>query len=283
MNYIWIIILIIIILFYLKYKTNFTDEVSFLAITYENEINNKNTLNLLKMFENNNYKYKLLGSGDIWDGWYGRLNSYLSFIKTIPDKDTFILICDGRDVIVNQEYSIFIKKALDIWNNGKIIIGTEKPCCTLLNNPGYISNNINTTDLTPLKLKSIYKNNMEKRSTSNSKFDYLNFGMLFGKCKDFIYLFELMDIKPGQDDQSLVYKIYYDHPELFTPDFNQTLFSNASHRDNNEYKNAKDSELCFYEMKNGSIYNIKTNTIPSLIQTPGKNWDCYNKLLSFKR
>ena len=64
----------------------------------------------------------------------------------------------------------------------------------------------------------------------------------------------------------------------------QELFSNAGHyMGSNDYtpgKNKKNIDLCYYNWDNNNnlFYNTITNTYPSIIQTPGKNWDCYKFL-----
>ena len=272
MKLIFFIISLIILIIIINFKkSSFTNNNDFIAITYENDASEKNTNNLLRMFEKNGYNYKVLGNGEKWDGWYGRLNAYNNYIKTL-DPETYILLCDGRDVIVNENYTTFINKAINMYED-RIIIGTERKCCTETKDDVYRAKSIKKGE----NLEEIYKQFMKEKALqkSNKDFYYLNFGMMFGKASDFINLFKLMDIKPGQDDQSLTYKLYYEHPELFSPDYNQELLSNA---DNRGIFYLKDK--CFFKWNGYNWDNYITNTTPSIIQTPGKRWNCYNKLLN---
>ena len=61
-----------------------------------------------------------------------------------------------------------------------------------------------------------------------------------------------MNIKPGLDDQSISYKIYYDYPEVFSPDYNHNLFSNSWNRWNSlmNFQIQKESELCLFNFEN---------------------------------
>ena len=284
-----VILVISVISVILVNKSSFKEVDNFIAVTYENESKNKNTHNLIKMFKKNNFKYEVLGNGYSWSGWYGRLREYLNYLQRL-DPETYVLVCDGRDVLINEDYSTFIKKAKIEYslNKNKIIIGTEPGCCTPLNKGKYYPNNPKNKNIPVPFFPTIQSNNIIKLYTeymdsksSNSSFPYLNFGLLFGKAKDLANLFLLMKIEPGDDDQSLVYKIYYEHPELLNPDYNQLIFSNAAHLNTAHIPdNMKNQPLCFYKWNGKKFENTITNSTPSIIQTPGKNWDCYNELLT---
>ncbi len=232
------------------------------------------------MFVKYGYAYKVLGNGEKWKSWYGRSLSYIKFLETI-DPNTFVLLCDGRDVVINQSFNKFYDKMLSIRNKfNKIIVGTEEGCCTGDKNQSvYRSSKINK-NIDPFP---IYMKYMKDQSTSN--LSYLNFGMLCGTASELLYMFKLLDIKENQDDQALLYKVYYDNPELFYLDYNQELLSNAAHnQDKGSYTpiNKTDSELCFFKWDPlvSEFKNTQTNTFPSIIQTPGKNWNCYKMLAS---
>ncbi len=273
--YIYTFLFIVIVYFLFKNKSSFS-EINFLAVTYETDSNDVQVNNLKRMFKKNGYNYKVLGNGEKWNSWYGRALSYIKFLKSI-DPNTYILLCDGRDVVINQNFQKFYTKALFIRNKygNKIIVGTEEGCCTGNNDPVYRSSKINkNNDPFP-----IYMNFMKSKATSS--LPYLNFGMLYGKASELLNMFNLLNIKKGEDDQALLYKVYYDHPELFYLDFSQDLFSNASHNQN-KYSytpiNKSNEELCFFKWNGNEFQNTKTNSFPSIIQTPGKNWHCYRML-----
>ena len=253
----------------------------FIAITYETDANNEELNNLIKMFQKNNYNYNILGNGDVWNSWYGRSQSYINYINTL-DSNTYIILCDARDVIVNQPFDVFIETALRIRNKygDKIIVGTEKGCCTgSLNDNIYRAKNIPNT---VTDFQELYINQQKENSTkyNDYKFDYINFGLMFGKAYEFINLFNHLNIQPDQDDQALLNKVYYENPELLYLDHNQELFSNASN--SNSYPiRPTDDNYCHYEwdIDHNAFKNIYTNTYPCIIQTPGKNWQCYNFLV----
>ena len=255
---------------------------NFVAVTYENA-DDPQTKNLIHQFEKLNYNYKILGYGENWDGWYGRAMSYINYLKTLPP-EIYVLLCDGRDVLINQDYNTFISKALEIRdkNNNKIIVGTEEGCCMGSLNSVYKAKNINENiDFIDLYMKQQKENSLSKKI--KNKFYYINFGLLFGKASQLLDLFYLLNIQPGNDDQALLHKIYYENPDLLFLDHNHELFSNASH----ELKGfrvdiSKKSNLCYYKWDQSKymFLNTITNTYPSILQTPGKNWGCYKYLAS---
>jgi hypothetical protein len=216
------------------------------------------------MLEKNNYNYKFIGVNEKWDGWYGRLNSYLNFIRNL-DPDTFLVLCDARDVLINQDSSSFISKAIKMYNN-KVIFGVEMKCCTI--NITFFFNNKSKKRKNKKYIKYMKEKAMEK---SGQDYYYsLNFGLQFGKAKDIIKLFELMNIQPGDDDQGLAYKVFYEYPDIIELDYKNNLFSNCVDLE-------KTDEI--YKWNNNEWISLKTGSVPSFIQTPGKNWECYNKLL----
>jgi hypothetical protein len=248
----------------------FSDErIHFEYVTYDNDPGHKNVVNLIKQIEL--YKYPnsvILGKGQEWKGWYGRFLVYKRYMQSI-NPDTYVLLTDARDVVINEPYSIFIAKALELYDN-RVIISVEPNCCTpdvtgharSSNIPLYIKNHVG----------QVYKPFMEKRA-NGAYAKYLNFGLQFGKAKDFVKLFHMMDLQPSDDDQTIMYKLFFDNPDLVKVDYTETIFSNA---------NSKNIDCDVYEYDNDtkSFKNSKTNSYPSIIQTPGKYWACYDTLLT---
>jgi hypothetical protein len=242
-----------IILLGLLYKTKepFNDT-NFMAITYDNSSTQTNTDNLKNLFELKGFNYEIVGKNEAWNGWYGRLNAYLKKINTIDNKDYFILLCDGRDVLINENFDDFFTKATSIYykNNNSIIFGAERHCCE--GNAG-INNDY-------------YKNAMIQIGKPKTNYDYyyLNFGLIFGKITDIKVLFEKLNIQPNDTDQSLMVMEYCKNPNKYHLDYNQELFTNNS----GECKLIWDDNVKKYK-------NETTKTFPSFLHFPGKNWDCY--------
>ena len=112
-----------------NYNINFFNtDVDFLAISYENDKNEIHTSNLINTFKKFNYPYKMVGYGEKWNGWYGRTMAYKNKLLEL-NPETYILQCDGRDVLINRSCKDLISTALKLCKN-KIIVGTETWCFT---------------------------------------------------------------------------------------------------------------------------------------------------------
>ena len=261
-KYIIAIILLVIFIFllfntYFKRRESFESNNIFTAITYDNSDTPTNTDNLKKLFEQKGYNYKIVGKNTQWKGWYGRVKEYLTAVDDIYkyNDDQYILLCDGRDVLINGNYKNFIKKAIKLYNknNKTIIFGAERHCCA--GNSG-----INNDD--------VYKKRMEDIAKNKTKYNYyyLNFGLIFGNIKDIKNLFETMNIQPGDTDQSLAVVEFCKNPHKYSLDYNQELFCNNSGECNLEWDDNKKK-----------FKHTITNTYPSILHFPGGNWDCYKE------
>lgn len=264
-------------------KNNFTNtKFNFLALSYETDPNDVHADNLKRMFIKNKYPYKILGNNETWRNWSGRAESYKKYLKTL-DPDIYILLCDARDVLINRSHDDFIEIALKLRNdnNNKIIIGTEDGCCVGANDNTYKAKNI--TDDQGKDYLRIYMNQQENNSKSkgiNNKFYYINFGLIFATAAQLVDLFEKLNVVENNDDQGLTHKLFYENPDLLFLDHAHVLFSNAGHRPGENAhvpKLGTNMELCYFKWDDTKkqFYNTLTNTYPIIIQTPGKNWDCY--------
>jgi hypothetical protein len=243
---------------YFKTREYFEQNINFTAITYENSETPTNTDNLKTLFENGGYNYKIVGKNKNWDGWYGRLIDYskeVDNIYTSNNHDHYILLCDGRDVVINEKYDDFIQKAIEMYNknNKTIIFGAERHCCA--GNSG-----VNSDD----KYKNLMKD-IAKDKTENDYY-YLNFGLIFGKVADIKTFFEILNIQPGDTDQSLAVVEFCNNPHKYSLDYDQEIFCNNS----GECKLEWDDNLKKFK-------NTNTNTYPSILHFPGGNHECYKQ------
>ena len=241
-------------------------------VVYDNNIKNKHVQNLLHQAKILNFGITVLANGDKWTGWYGRTMKYKEYITTLhPEK--FVLITDARDVVLNNYYNSFITKAKEYYyyHSERIIFNVD-PVCTINNkSPNAKSTKVKTSNY----IRREYKPFMEKRARElgiKHNYRYLNFGMQFGKAKDFLNLFELMNIQPGDDDQVLAIKLFFENPELVTLDYNQEILGTAA--------SDLTKSTCVFKYTGKFFTNTITNTQPSLIHTAGSNWHCYKYLHS---
>lgn len=181
----------------------------------------------------------------------------------------YVLICDGRDVLINEHFNEFFSKAKKIYEkHNKIIFGAETCCCNGIHHFRK-ENDTSTDDELTEKVKLFLKNRtFEKIPNYKNDFFYLNFGLSFGKAKDYKNLFDEMNIKENDDDQGLATALLYNDTNKFYVDYNQKIFSNSIH---NNCPFEYDEQLKKYK-------NTKTNSYQSILHFPGKNFDCYNRL-----
>jgi hypothetical protein len=244
-----------------------------LVVIYETDTNNENLKKMLHLLSNNKYEYVLLGQGNKWQGFGTKILSCLEYYKTL-NLERIVIQLDARDVLVNQNYDYFIKlidKHKNIINN-KLIISAEKdviiPPAFAFPPGSFLDHNLkrlrSTYDET-LQIHHQYKWNNEFNRLSNKKINKLNAGMMLGKIKNFIKVFSMLQINPKEDDQILLSELYFIKPELIHLDSDGVFFTN----------------IAFYQncTINGEIYhNPETNSYPVFIQTPGKNWLCYDRI-----
>jgi len=143
----------------------------------------------------------------------------------------------------------------------------------------------------------------------------LNFGMMVGLNRNILKMLQLFDMKPGEDDQHLATEFYYMRPELVILDYTQILLSNTGYKHSfrkctsktmnntkyninfNDHLNDHDEyvDMNVYTREDipeqGIMYGFDIENLkyfftyddlisfPCFIQSPGKDWNCYNELL----
>lgn len=262
------IIILCIIVFRLK-KRPVEYYKNFLVITYDNQpYKETNTNNLIETLEKYNYSYKILGEGEEWKGWYGRFKSYYNYISTL-DENEYILICDGRDVLLNNQSPIdFMKKAESLCNiEEKIIFGAERHCCCYIPEEyGRLPSMNKDENLNDIYIK--FMKDQVYKEIPDYKYDYyfLNFGVFFGKVKNIRWMFSQLKMSEDLDDQGMTYIFYYKNPEKIYLDANNKLIGNNGHED------------CDLVWENNKYKNKITNTYPVILHFPGDGDKCYDDI-----
>ena len=135
--------------------------------------------------------------------------------------------------------------------------------------------------------------------------------MLCGKSDKLLKMFNIFDIQPYEDDQHLASEYLYRNKDKVIIDYTSIIFSNTAQMhytrtctndsqynkewidtnlSNNTgyYKGAMDiyntvNEIpSVYVLNDDKIFNFKhgsINTTPTFIQSPGKDWNCYNNIV----
>jgi hypothetical protein len=143
----------------------------------------------------------------------------------------------------------------------------------------------------------------------------LNFGMMVGTNENVLKMLKLFDLKAGEDDQHLASEFFFMRPEMVILDYTQILLSNTGYKHsfrrctaktmNNNYYNINFNDHLndhdeYIDMnvytredipEQGIMYGFDIQYLkyfftydsiinyPCFIQSPGKDWNCYNELL----
>lgn len=167
------------------------------------------------------------------------------------------------------------------------------------------------------KYKFIEANLKYKLNIKDSKYPFikLNFGMLVGSCFNVLKMLKTLDLRLGEDDQHLASEFYFMRPEMVIMDYTQILLSNTGYKhsfrkctsktmnnthynlnfndhlnDHDEYVNTgtytredidEQGIMYGFDIQHVKYFFTYDDIIsyPCFIQSPGKDWNCYNELL----
>ncbi len=231
---------------------------------YENSTDETRTNNLEKLLSKFGYDYAILGKGDIWNGWYGRTQKFIQSLNDCED-EMYVLFLDGRDVIPNKSNAEFMQTAVHLCEPDKIVFNSETVCCNV--GDEFKGNESEMRQY----IDDIKRHFNAAKGDIESEYVFLNFGIMFGKCKNFKNMFSIMDMKPGDDDQGLItQKIMNGEFKNYKLDYRNELFCVM-------YDEPKwNDERKMYHNPNNSAY-------PAFFHFPGKTkWyeTCATKLLN---
>jgi hypothetical protein len=233
------------------------------------------------MLTKNGFEYVILGQGDEWYGFGTKIIKCLEYYKKLgPER--IIIQLDARDVLVNQNYAYF-SELLRNFNSiisDKLIVSTEIGCCVY---PMIISNSFFEDKTFSRNSRAyhsfglpFYRNKWISMfdDANESRANKLNAGMILGRVKNFVKVYELLGIDKYEDDQALLSDLLFKTNYIYL-DYDNIFFANSYSSMINGNNGGNDN--CFEE-KDGKWYNPDTGSVPVFIQTPGKNWTCYDKL-----
>jgi hypothetical protein len=68
-----------------------------LVVTYDNAPN-EFTYYFTKTLNRQEWDYKIVGEGEVWEGWQTRMKAYRNYLYTLPD-EKIVVLSDARDVV----------------------------------------------------------------------------------------------------------------------------------------------------------------------------------------
>lgn len=164
-------------------------------------------------------------------------------------------------------------------------------------------------------LEANAKYNLEIKDYQKYPIIKLNFGLMVGINDSIRKFLKTIDLRAGEDDQHLASEFFFARPEMVILDYTQILLSNTGYKHSfrrctsntmnnthynvnfNDHLNDHDEYIDFnvYTREDipeqGIMYGFDMQTLkyfftydniisyPSFIQSPGKDWNCYNELL----
>ena len=203
---------------------------------------NKETLsfyNFINSLNKYNYKYKILGKGEVWNGFMTKINAYYNYVKSLT-KNKLICILDSYDVLA---CSSFNKRDIK-----KVIVGSQIDC----------------KDYNCIELNNWWKLNFLKKQNNNH---YANSGFILGYSNNILSLLKFMIDSGEKDDQMALCKYIEKYPKDIDIDINSEYVATILPIDFHKYK-----------WSNNNILNIETGKSPLFLHTPGMSSDIYIRM-----
>lgn len=263
----------------------------------------EHVVHLLSQLEAVKWPYMMIGGGTTWEGWCSKVPLITAELDKL-NPDQLVIISDARDVLVNpvpggkEDFGKRFKERFekDGWDPSPLVVNAEGDCCVAAMNvaggPGtFIDKKGNRKSRSctsgygkclhrgkdyDSKWEEFFKNEAKKRGFAETKFPYLNAGMLVGRAKSIKLVYEWIQATPEEDDQALLSEVFAVKPKWQKLDYEQALFGT------NRWIMGAD-EGCLYDWEKnpdgtGQFKNKITGETPHFIHTSGKFWDCYKKL-----
>lgn len=238
----------------------------------------------------------LVGLGQKWNGWGSKAKHVSSKLAEVhPER--LVAILDSRDVLFNSLNKDSIKKFVKEYanivkdNEQAIVIGAESQCCVSAMThakPGsFLNDDMTRTDIEACNSGDIdcvhrgtehqkpWEHAMQKMAKENgatSENIYVNAGIIVGKAKNIIAVYEILNMKETEDDQALFTELMLKRPDLIMLDYDQKLIGNSIW--------TKGMDGCIFDWNDdqNAFVHRKTQTSPVLLHFQGKFYECYENV-----
>lgn len=253
-------------------------------------------------------KVNVLGTNHGFEGFGSKYAAVYPHVKEL-NPNSLVVICDSRDVIVNNPMNSDAYSALatqefrstfdEITRQkpGAVVISAEAQCCvSALSHvaPGEyynIDGSRNKRACSSGEADCLWKGDemalpwirfMKERAIeeSASEYDdvYLNAGLMVGRAQDLTRLIENTKIGKDEDDQAVLSDYMYMNPDAIVLDYGQKLFGN-----NRGGLAGRKKEGCVFQYPEGDnkdrrLVHAKTQTFPLFLHSPGKFFECQESL-----
>ena len=202
--------------------------------------NFENTCRFVNTLELNNWEYKIIGHGEIWNGFITKMTGYRDYLKTL-DSNKIVVISDAHDVYCTRNSTNFIKEFNKY--NANIIVSMEMFAEGSL---AYSKEREPYFQVTWLGEYFKY-HNIDPNSTFKK---YVNSGLLIGYAKHLLHLFNWCLENNYTDDQKALGAYMNKYPEGVYADINNNILHTTSSFVNIglQHKNQMDDAPSFDEL-----------------------------------
>jgi hypothetical protein len=175
-----------------------------------------NTQNFIRTLENNDWKYNILGRGDIWKGFTSKIEKYYEFLLTL-DPNNIVILSDSRDVFCTKNPSSFINDFKKY--NKKIVVSME------IFAEGNITYDVNKEYQQVTWIEEYWKMYNIDYNKINRKF--VNSGLIAGYVDELTKFFKWSIDNLYTDDQKALGAYVNQYPELIYADIDAELLHNS--------------------------------------------------------
>lgn len=232
-------------------------------ISYANHTKNDGYKNFVNSMDKYNFKYKIIGDGEIWEGFHTKMKACLKELLFYKDTD-IVTIVDCFDVMANRE-GMDILKLRFLKYKKPVVFGAENRI--YLNDEGH---NYIKQKKWWNKNESIYNRNVNNCS--------LNGGTVIG------YVFMLKKIiKWSLDnkytDDQLAYHMYLEeYPDDAALDLSSSIFGNYN-LSSSIFVNYTGLDMRrFNKNNNNDIIDVRSMYNPIFIHIPGAKIDLFYRM-----
>lgn len=242
----------------------------------------------------------VFGAGTQFRGFGSKYAAATPLLRALPS-DTLVVISDARDVLVNfgagsGDLQMALSEGFEeivSESPGAVVFSAESSCCVgamTYFKPGdlFAEDGTRTGRACHSGKPGCTWNGDDKRApwegfmsslaglrTASAPRDvYLNAGLMAGRATDLLRLFEMMSIDDEEDDQAVLSDLLYRAPHMIRLDYQQSLFGN------NRWPQGLENGGCVFGLDHASrsLVHAETGTTPPFVHSPGKFWECHDRL-----
>jgi hypothetical protein len=159
-----------------------------IVISYDNAPT-ENTKYFINTLESNGWGYKIVGTGETWEGWPTRMRAYSKILGTLPD-DKVVILSDARDVVCVRSPKAFMDGFRKF--NKDMVVSMELLCGGIIDNP---------TDAIRSQCKPVTNYWKHNNITTIPPRRYVNNGLVAGKAKALKVFMDWIIEHKFQEDQ----------------------------------------------------------------------------------